>query len=39
MTAVQIAGRDVQFNKKGHLASFGDWDNELAEALAAEDGL
>jgi tRNA 2-thiouridine synthesizing protein E len=39
MTAVQIAGRDVLFNKKGHLASFRDWDNELADALAAEEGL
>jgi len=39
MTAMQIAGREVQFNKKGHLARFADWDNELAEALAAEAGL
>lgn len=39
MTAVQIAGREVQFNKKGHLASFMDWDNDVAEALAAEEGL
>jgi TusE/DsrC/DsvC family sulfur relay protein len=39
MTAVQISGREVQFNKKGHVASFLDWDNELAKALAAEDGL
>ncbi|KAA6185076.1 TusE/DsrC/DsvC family sulfur relay protein [Thiohalocapsa marina] len=39
MTAMQIAGRNVQFNKKGHLVSFQDWDNDLAAALAAEDGL
>ena len=39
MTAVQIAGREVQFNKKGHLARFQDWDNDLAEALAADEGL
>ncbi|NBC12270.1 MAG: TusE/DsrC/DsvC family sulfur relay protein [Gammaproteobacteria bacterium] len=39
MTAVQIAGREVHFNKQGHLASFLDWDNDLAEALAAEEGL
>jgi TusE/DsrC/DsvC family sulfur relay protein len=39
MTMMQIAGREVQFNKKGHLASFQDWDNELAEILAADDGL
>jgi tRNA 2-thiouridine synthesizing protein E len=39
MTALQIAGREVQFNKKGHLASFQDWDDDLAKALAAEGGL
>jgi tRNA 2-thiouridine synthesizing protein E len=39
MTAVQIAGREVNFNKKGHLARFLDWDNELAAALADEEGL
>ncbi|MGD8207994.1 MAG: TusE/DsrC/DsvC family sulfur relay protein [Thiohalocapsa sp.] len=39
MTAVQIAGREVHFNKKGHLAHFDRWDNTLAEALAAEVGL
>ncbi|MGB5736497.1 MAG: TusE/DsrC/DsvC family sulfur relay protein, partial [Thiohalocapsa sp.] len=39
MNAVQIAGREVQFNKKGNLASFTDWDNDLAKALAAEEGV
>jgi tRNA 2-thiouridine synthesizing protein E len=39
MNAMRIAGRDVVFNKKGHLASFGDWDNDLAEALAEAEGL
>jgi TusE/DsrC/DsvC family sulfur relay protein len=39
MTALQIAGREIQFNNKGHLNNFQDWDNDLAEALAAEDGL
>jgi tRNA 2-thiouridine synthesizing protein E len=39
MTAVQIAGREVLFNNKGHLASFSDWDNDLAVALAEEEGL
>jgi tRNA 2-thiouridine synthesizing protein E len=36
---MQIAGREVSFNKKGHVARFGDWDNALAEALAAREGL
>jgi len=39
MTAIQIAGREVHFNKKGHLARFQDWDNDLALALAAEEHL
>jgi tRNA 2-thiouridine synthesizing protein E len=39
MSATQIAGREVQFNAKGHLASFEDWDRELAEALAEGEGL
>lgn len=39
MTAVQIAGREVMFNKKGHLADFRSWDNDIAEALAADEGL
>ncbi len=39
MPVVQIAGREVRLNKQGHLSSFMDWDNELAQALAAEDGL
>ena len=34
-----IAGREVHFNEKGHLARFQEWDDELARALAAEDGL
>lgn len=39
MTAMQVAGREVRFNNKGLLASFHDWDNDLAEALAADDGI
>jgi len=39
MTAMQIAGREVHFNNKGHLAYFSDWDNELAEGMAAAEGL
>ena len=29
----------VEFGPKGFLANFDDWNEELAEALAAEDGL
>jgi sulfur relay (sulfurtransferase) DsrC/TusE family protein len=36
---MQIAGREVVFNKKGHLATFSDWDNDLADALAAAEGV
>lgn len=39
MTAMQISGREVHFNQKGHLASFTDWDDDLARALAADEGL
>lgn len=39
MTAMQIAGREVHFNKKGHLARFDEWDDDLAKALAAREGL
>lgn len=39
MTSMQIAGQEVRFNKKGMLAVFNDWDNDLAEALASEEGL
>ncbi|ESQ14725.1 MAG: hypothetical protein N838_10970 [Thiohalocapsa sp. PB-PSB1] len=36
---MQISGREVHFNQKGHLASFTDWDDDLARALAADEGL
>ncbi len=39
MTAIQIAGREIEFNKKGHLARFHDWDNGVARAMAEEEGL
>jgi tRNA 2-thiouridine synthesizing protein E len=39
MSTTEIAGRELTFNKAGHLASFGDWDPEIAEALAADEGL
>lgn len=37
--AQQAATHDVRFNKKGFLADFGDWDHEVAKALAEEQGL
>ena len=39
MTAVEIAGREVHFNKKGHLVSFHDWGDDLAKELAVREGL
>ena len=39
MTAMQIAGRELELNRKGHLARFDDWDRDIAEALAEEEGL
>ncbi|MCF8016371.1 MAG: TusE/DsrC/DsvC family sulfur relay protein [Chromatiaceae bacterium] len=35
----EIAGREVQFNKKGFIARFEDWDNDLAYAMAQQEGL
>jgi tRNA 2-thiouridine synthesizing protein E len=34
-----IAGRELELNQKGHLAHFADWDRDVAEALAAGEGL
>lgn len=39
MFTMQIAGRDLSLNKKGHLARFDDWDRDVALSLAREDGL
>lgn len=39
MSAMLIAGRALEFNPKGFLARFADWDREVAEGLAAEEGL
>ena len=39
MSAMQIAGRELEFNNKGHLRHFDDWDKEVAEALAEKEGL
>ena len=39
MIATHVAGRELEFNKKGHMVHFDLWDREVAQALAAEDGL
>jgi tRNA 2-thiouridine synthesizing protein E len=39
MSAMQIAGRELELNRKGHLARFDDWDRDIAQALAEEEGL
>ncbi|MGE5154709.1 MAG: TusE/DsrC/DsvC family sulfur relay protein [Bdellovibrio bacteriovorus] len=39
MSVTQIAGRDLELNRKGHLVHFDHWDRGIAEALAAEEGL
>jgi tRNA 2-thiouridine synthesizing protein E len=39
MPAMQIADRGLELNRKGHLARFDDWDREVAQALAEEQGL
>ncbi len=39
MSAMHIAGRDLEFNHKGHMVHFDHWDREVGQALAAEEGL
>lgn len=39
MPAMQIAGREFELNRRGHLARFTDWDRGIAEILAEEEGL
>ena len=39
MSAMQIAGRELDLNAKGFLADFGAWDKEVAEVIAADEGL
>ena len=39
MLSVQVQGRDLALNDKGFLADFAAWDDDVATALAAEDGL
>jgi len=39
MSSIRIAGRDLAVGRKGFLAHFDAWDHEVANALAAEQGL
>ncbi|MEY6431941.1 TusE/DsrC/DsvC family sulfur relay protein [Thioalkalicoccus limnaeus] len=39
MPAIQIAGRDLLFNPGGFLTDFDAWDQDIATALAADEGL
>jgi len=39
MSAMLIAGRKLEFNPKGFLARFNDWDRTVAAGIAAEEGL
>lgn len=39
MRSTQIAGRQVEFNLKGHLARFDEWDEDIAIGLAEGEGL
>ena len=39
MSAMQIAGRELHVNAKGHLVRFDEWDPEVARAIAADEGL
>lgn len=39
MSTMQIAGRHLAVDRKGFLASFDAWDREVAEAMAADQGL
>ncbi|MGA7979392.1 MAG: TusE/DsrC/DsvC family sulfur relay protein [Chromatiaceae bacterium] len=39
MTALRIAGRELQLNPTGHLARFDDWDRDIAIGLAKQEGM
>lgn len=39
MSAMHIAGRDLELNQKGHLVRFDDWNKEVAEALAEKESI
>ena len=39
MTTLQINGVDVEFNQQGFLSDFHTWSEEVAQAMADEQGL
>jgi dissimilatory sulfite reductase related protein len=39
MSELQVAGRTIALNKRGHLANFDDWNREIAQAIAEDEGL
>ena len=39
MSAMQIAGRELEINQHGHLIRFDDWNKAVAKALAEKEGL
>lgn len=39
MQFIQIGGQAAMLNKRGFLAKFSDWNRDLAEGMAREDGL
>ncbi len=39
MDTISIAGKTLAVDGDGHLADLGDWDKNVAEALAREEGI
>ena len=39
MQSLNVKGRDIPLNMKGMLRNFEDWDEDVARAIAEEDGL
>jgi tRNA 2-thiouridine synthesizing protein E len=39
MSSVQIPGRELELNQRGYLADFDAWDEDVAVAIAAEEGI
>jgi tRNA 2-thiouridine synthesizing protein E len=37
--AIEVKGRSIETDDNGNLVNYMDWDRDVAEALAAEDGI